>query len=162
MKCTIIVAHDPNLVIGKDGSLPWHYSEDLKFFKRTTMGAPLLMGRVVFEELNEKPLPGRENVVLSRSKSYDHVKTFGSIDDALEYLSDREEVFVIGGGEIYKQMIDVVDELVVTEINKEYEGDTFLIDYRKDIGTVWEEVWREEHEEFSFVKYQRISGSPFM
>ena len=159
MKLTIIVAHDPNLVIGKDGSLPWHYSEDLKFFKRTTMGAPLLMGRVVFEELNEKPLPGRENVVLSRSKSYDHVKTFGSIDDALEYLSDRDEVFVIGGGEIYKQMIDIVDELVVTEIKKEYEGDTFLIDYRKDIGTVWEEVWREEHEEFSFVKYKRISGS---
>jgi len=162
MKCTIIVAHDPNLVIGKDGSLPWHYSEDLKFFKRTTMGAPLLMGRVVFEELNEKPLPGRENVVLSRSKSYDHVKTFGSIDEALEYLSDREEVFVIGGGEIYKQLIDRVDELVVTEIKKEYEGDTFLIDYRKDIGTVWEEVWREEHEEFAFVRYKRISGSPFM
>ena len=155
MKCTIIVAHDPNLVIGKDGSLPWHYSEDLKFFKRTTMGAPLLMGRVVFEELNEKPLPGRENVVLSRSKSYDHVKTFRSIDDALKYLSDREEVFVIGGGEIYKQMIEIVDELVVTEIKKEYEGDTFLIDYRKDIGTVWEEVWREEHEEFSFVRYRR-------
>ncbi len=159
MKLIIIVAHDPNLVIGKDGSLPWHYSEDLKFFKRTTMGAPLLMGRVVFEELNEKPLPGRENVVLSRSKSYDHVKTFGSIDDALEYLSDRDEVFVIGGGEIYRQMIDIVDELVVTEIKKEYEGDTFLVDYREDIGTVWEEVWREDHEEFSFVKYKRSPGS---
>lgn len=161
MKLTIIVAHDPNLVIGKDGSLPWYYSEDLKFFKRTTMGAPLLMGRVVFEELNEKPLPGRENVVLSRSKSYDHVKTFETIDDALQYLSVREEVFVIGGGEIYKQMIDSVDELVVTEIKKEYEGDTFLIDYRKDIGTVWGEVWREDHEEFSFVKYKRISGSSY-
>lgn len=159
MKLIIIVAHDPNLVIGKDGSLPWHYSEDLKFFKRTTMGAPLLMGRVVFEELNEKPLPGRENVVLSRSKNYDHVKTFGSIEDALVYLSDREEVYVIGGGEIYKQMIDIADELVITEIKKEYQGDTYLVDYRKDIGTVWEEVWREDHEEFSFVKYKRVSDS---
>ena len=161
MKLIIIVAHDPNLVIGKDGSLPWHYSEDLKFFKRTTMGAPLLMGRVVFEELNEKPLPGRESVVLSRSKSYDHVESFGSIDDALEYLSDRDEVFVIGGGEIYKQMIELADELVITEIKNEYEGDTFLVDYREDIGTVWEEVWREEHEEFSFVKYQRISDPSY-
>lgn len=159
MKLIMIVAHDPNLVIGKDGSLPWHYSEDLKFFKRTTMGAPLLMGRVVFEELHEKPLPGRESVVLSRSKSYDHVKTFGSIEDALDYLNDRDEVFVIGGGEIYKQMTGIADELVITEIKKEYEGDTFLIDYRKDIGTVWEEVWREEHEEFSFVRYERVSGS---
>lgn len=155
MKLIIIVAHDPNLVIGKDGSLPWHYSEDLKFFKRTTMGAPLLMGRVVFEELNEKPLPGRENVVLSRSKSYDHVKTFESIGDALNYLSDWDDVFVIGGGEIYKQMIDIVDELVITEIKKEYEGDTYLVDYREDIGTVWKEVWREEYEEFSFVRYER-------
>lgn len=159
MKLIMIVAHDPNLVIGKDGSLPWHYSEDLKFFKRTTMGAPLLMGRVVFEELHEKPLPGRESVVLSRSKSYDHVKTFGSIEDALDYLNDRDEVFVIGGGEIYKQMTGIADELVITEIKKEYDGDTFLIDYRKDIGTVWEEVWREEHEEFSFVRYERVSGS---
>jgi dihydrofolate reductase len=97
MKLSIIVAHDPNLVIGKDGELPWHFSEDLKFFKKTTMGAPILMGRGVFEELNEKPLPGRENVVLSRSKSYDHVPTFKSIDEALEYLSDREQVFIIGG-----------------------------------------------------------------
>lgn len=161
MKLIIIVAHDPNLVIGKDGSLPWHYSEDLKFFKRTTMGAPLLMGRVVFEELNERPLPGRESVVLSRSKSYDHVKTFSEIEGALEYLSDRDEVYVIGGGEIYKQMIDIADELVITEIKKEYEGDTFLVDYREDIGTVWEEVWREEHEEFVFVMYQRISDPSY-
>ena len=79
MKLIIIAAHDPNLVIGKDGSLPWRYKEDLKFFKNTTMGYPLLMGRIVFEELNEKPLPGREAFVLSRSKSYDHVQTFESI-----------------------------------------------------------------------------------
>ncbi len=60
MKLILIAAHDPNLIIGKDGDLPWHYPKDLKFFKKTTMGCPILMGRVVFEELNEKPLPGRE------------------------------------------------------------------------------------------------------
>ena len=155
----IIVAHDPNLVIGKDGSLPWHYSEDLKFFKKTTMGSPLLMGRVVFEELDEKPLPGRKNIVLSRSKKYDHVESFESIEEALKYLSGYQKVFVIGGGEIYKQMIDRSDELIITEIKKEYEGDTYLVDYRKDIGTKWEEIWREEHEDFAFVRYKRISTS---
>ena len=76
MKLIIIAAHDPNLVIGKNGSLPWHYKEDLQFFKKTTMGYPLLMGRIVFEELNEKPLPGRVKLCFIRSKSYSHVTTF--------------------------------------------------------------------------------------
>lgn len=153
----IIVAHDPNLVIGKDGGLPWHYSEDLKFFKKVTMGAPILMGRIVFEELNEKPLPGRENVVLSRSKQYDHVKSFDSIERALEYLGDREKIFVIGGAQIYKQLIGRADELIITEIKKEFEGDTYLVDYRKDIGTVWKEIWREDHADFAFVRYSRMN-----
>jgi len=156
MKLILIAAHDPNLVIGKDGDLPWHYSEDLKFFKRTTMGCPLLMGRVVFEELNEKPLPGRENVVLSRSKKYDHVPTFSAIDDALNYLGDHDKIFVIGGGKIYEQMIGLADQLIITEIREEYEGDTIFPEYRNDIDSVWRETWRESHEEFDFVKYERI------
>lgn len=156
MKLILIAAHDPNLVIGKDGELPWHYSEDLKFFKKTTMGSPLLMGRVVFEELNEKPLPGRENVVLSRSKNYGHVPTFTSIDDALKYLSDQNKVFVIGGGKIYEQMIPRADQLIITEIKNQYEGDTTFPEYRDDIGQVWKETWRESHEKFDFVKYERV------
>lgn len=155
MILSLIAAHDPNLVIGKNGELPWHYSEDLKFFKRTTMDHPLLMGRVVFEELGEKPLPGRENIVLSKTRNYDHVKTFSSIGAALEDLKDRERVFVIGGGKIYEQTLNMADELVITEIKKEYTGDTFFPEYRQDIGRVWKEVWREDHEEFSFVRYER-------
>ncbi|MCG2589499.1 dihydrofolate reductase [Rhodohalobacter sulfatireducens] len=156
MKLSIIVAHDPNLVIGKDGELPWHFSEDLKFFKKTTMGSPMLMGRGVFEELNEKPLPGRENVVLSRSKNYEHVPTFSSIDKALDYLSDQEQVFIIGGGEIYRQTIDQVDELIITQVKTKHEGDTYFPEYRDEICETWKETWREDHEEFSFVKYQRV------
>lgn len=156
MRLSIIVAHDPNLVIGKDGELPWHFSEDLKFFKKTTMGSPIMMGRGVFEELNEKPLPGRENVVLSRSKSYDHVPTFKSIDKALNYLNDQEQVFVIGGGEVYRQTLDMVDELIITQIKKKYEGDTYFPEYRDNIGDVWKEVWKEDHDKFSFIKYSRI------
>ncbi len=153
MRLIIIAAHDPNLVIGKDGSLPWHYSEDLKFFKKTTMGSPLLMGRGVFEELNEKPLSGRRNVVLSRSKNYGHVATFSSIEDAIQYLSEDDKVFIIGGGEIYRQTMDLADELVITEIKEEYEGDTYFPEYRDEIGTTWEEVWREDHDSLSFVRY---------
>lgn len=158
MRLIIIAAHDPNLVIGKDGSLPWHYSEDLKFFKKTTMGSPLLMGRGVFEELNEKPLPGRRNVVLSRSKNYGHVATFSSIEDAIQYLSEDDKVFIIGGGEIYRQTMDLADELVITEIKEQYEGDTFFPEYRDEIGTTWEEVWREDHDFLSFVRYIKMKN----
>lgn len=156
MKLVFVVAHDPDLVIGKDGGLPWHYPEDLKFFKRTTMGHPMLMGRGVFESIGEEPLPGREHVVLSRTRSYDHVPTFPSIKEALEYLSDEELVFVIGGGEIYRQLLPQADRLVITEIHKRYDGDTWFPEYRDQIGTVWKEVEREDHEDLSFVVYDRI------
>lgn len=156
MTLAIIVAHDPNLVIGKGGELPWHYSEDLKYFKRTTMGHPLLMGRTVFEELNEKPLPGRENIVLSRSRSYDHVPTFSSIDDALEYLSNEELVFCIGGGKVYEQILPQANKLFVTEIHETYKGDTFFPEYRGEIGSTWKEIKRDDRAALSFVVYGRI------
>jgi len=157
MTLAAIVAHDPNLVIGKDGDLPWHYSEDLKYFKRTTMGHPLIMGRIVFEELNENPLPGRENIVLSRTKNYDHVPTFSSFDDALKHVANEEIVFLIGGGEVYRQFLDQVEKLLVTEIHESFEGDTYFPEYRNDIGSVWKEVQRDDHDELSFVVYDRIS-----
>lgn len=158
MTLALIVAHDPDLVIGKDGTLPWHYPEDLKYFKRTTMGHPLLMGRGVFEELDEKPLPGRENIVLSRSRTYDHVPTFSSINEALDYLRLADMVFVIGGGEIYNQTLSKADKLFVTEIHETFEGDTYFPEYRNDIGSVWKEVKREDHPNLSFVVYERISS----
>lgn len=157
MKLILIAAHDPNLVIGKEGSLPWHYKEDLKFFKKTTMDHSIVMGRIVFEELNEKPLPGRRNVVLSTSKNYDHVETFSSIDSALNALKDEKKIFIIGGGEIYRQTIEKADKLIITEIKQEHEGDTFFPDYRDDIGKIWKEVSREDHIDFAFVEYERMN-----
>lgn len=157
MKKIIIAAHDPNLVIGKDGGLPWHYPEDLKFFKKTTLGHPLLMGRVVFEELNEKPLPGRESFVLSKSKNYSHVPTFDSISKAFEKLKDYEKVFIIGGGEVYRQTIDRADQLIITKIHKCFEGDTWFPEYRDKIGKVWKEISRDERDKFTILKYDRIS-----
>lgn len=156
MTLALIAAHDSNLVIGNNGDLPWHYPEDLKYFKRTTLGHPVLMGRGVFESIDEQPLPGRENIVLSRSRSYDEVPTFSSIDDALEYLSDEEIVFCIGGGEIYKQLLPEADKLFITEIHESYEGDTYFPEYRDEIGSVWKEIKREDHPGLSFVVYERL------
>ncbi len=156
MKLAAIVAHDPNLVIGRGGGLPWHYPEDLKHFKDTTVGHSLLMGRGVFESMGEKPLPDRENIVLSRSRNYESVPTFSSIEKALDYLKDEELVFIIGGGEIYSQMMDKTDKLYVTEIQKSYEGDTYFPEYRNEIGSKWREIKREDKKELSFVMYERM------
>ncbi len=154
MILTIVVAHDPNLVIGKDGGLPWHYPEDLKHFKETTIGGTMIMGRGVFEELNEIPLPGRKNIVLSRFKTYYNVDTYTSLEEALTVL-DEEEVFIIGGGVLYKKAIKKADKMIVTQIKKEYEGDTFFPEYRDDIGKTWIETNRRETEKLIFLEYER-------
>lgn len=155
MKLKLIAAHDPNLVIGKDGGLPWHYPEDLKFFKKNTMDSPIIMGRGVFEELNQIPLPGRKNIVLSTTRSYENVDTFDSLEKALDVVKDEDEVFIIGGGELYRQTIELADELIITEIHKNYDGDTFFPEYRDQIGSDWREVSREDGDELSFVIYER-------
>lgn len=155
MIINLIAAHDPNLVIGKDGGLPWHYPEDLKFFKKTTMGGIIIMGRGVFEELNEIPLPGRRNVVLSTSKTYENVDSYKSLEEALDSV-EKEEVYIIGGGILYRQTIDKADRLIITEIHSEYEGDIFFPEYRNMIGKIWKEVRREDKDDLSFVIYERI------
>lgn len=153
---TIVAAHDPNLVIGKEGGLPWRYPEDLKHFKRTTLDHTIIMGRGVFEELNEIPLPGRKNVVLSTTKNYDKVDTYSSLESALDACkSSEEEVFIIGGGVLYRDALDIADKMIITEIHNEYDGDTFFPEYRDDIGSHWIEGEREDHEELSFVTYYR-------
>lgn len=152
MKLHLIAAHDKNLVIGNQGKLPWRLPEDLKHFKATTMGHPILMGRGVFEELGEKPLPGRRNVVLSQ-KSWDNVESYSSIKDALHALSSEEVVFLIGGGQIYSQMIDLCDKMFITEVHRTYNGDVFFPEYRYEIGSKWIETSRVDYPSFSFVEY---------
>jgi dihydrofolate reductase len=159
MKLALIAAHDPNLVIGLNGELPWYYKKDLQYFKDTTMGRPVLMGRGVFEEIGEKKLPGRRNIVLTKTKSYPDrdVEVFRSIEKAIDHLKSEDLVFVIGGGEIYKQTLPIADLLYITEIHNEYDGDTFFPEYRDKIGSEWIEIWRENHDEFSFIRYEKSS-----
>lgn len=123
---SVIVAMSKNRVIGKDNKMPWHLPADLAYFKRTTMGHTVLMGRKTFESMG-RPLPGRKNVILTRQKDYhpEGCTVFHSIDEALSAFTG-ENLFVIGGAEIIKEFLPVVDRLYLTLIDEEFEGDTFL------------------------------------
>ena len=124
---SVIVAVAKNGVIGCRGGMPWHISEDLRYFKRVTTGHPVVMGRRTFESLG-RPLPGRTNVVVTRNPSWsaEGVRVADSIDRAVAMFPPDEEVFVIGGGEIYRQAMPLADKLYLTRIDAAFEGDTFL------------------------------------
>lgn len=125
-----IVAISKNFAIGRDGKLPWHYSADLKFFKRTTLGNAVVMGSTTWRSIG-KPLPERENIVLSRSKTIEvpeGVTLLSSVDEVREFDEhDGRDVFIIGGASVYSAFADVTDRWIVTEIPETIEdADTFL------------------------------------
>jgi len=153
VKIALIAAVSRNRVIGKDGKLPWHISEDLKRFKRLTTGHAVLMGRTTFESLG-KPLPDRRNVVLT-SRPIPGVETYRSIDDALKALNDEERVFVIGGGKIFAQLIERADELYLTLIDHDVEGDTFFPPYEHLLGTRFTLVRSTPANGYMFADYAR-------
>lgn len=157
MIISMIAAHDPGLVIGKQGTLPWHIPEDLAHFKERTTGHIIVMGRKVFEELGEKPLPKRRNIVLSRTCSYSNVETFNSKESLFQAIKGEEKIFIIGGEQIYHEFYDECNRLEITEIKKRYQGDTFFPEYRPDIGRVWKEISRVDKDNLSFVDYIRSS-----
>ncbi|HAC14455.1 MAG TPA: dihydrofolate reductase [Bacteroidetes bacterium] len=159
MRLHLIAAHDENLVIGHKGKLPWHISDDLKHFKKITMGSPILMGRGVFEEIGQKPLPGRRNVVLS-SKKWDEVESYGDIESALDALKEEDIVYVIGGGQIYRQLIDKCEKMYITEVDGQHEGDVFFPDYKLDLDADWIEISRNTYSGYAFVEYMRINNLP--
>ncbi len=156
MVISMIAAHDPDLVIGRDGKLPWHIPEDLAHFKSRTKNHPVIMGRGVFEELGEKPLPNRRNIVLSRSKTYGHVEVCRSEEEVLRLLNDEEKIYIIGGEQIYRMFYAVCTRLEITVVHEHYNGDTFFPEYRNDIGKLWKEVFRQDENGLSFVDYERI------
>ncbi len=127
MKISIIVAQSQNRVIGKDNKLPWHLPADLKHFKSVTMGKPIVMGRKTFESIG-RPLPGRLNVVISRQTDLyiPGCDVFNSIDQALEALQSESEIMVVGGANLYKQLLDKSDCIYRTVVETEVEGDVFF------------------------------------
>lgn len=153
MTLAIIAAIGKNRVIGRAGKLPWHISDDLKRFKRLTMGNTVLMGRKTFESLG-KPLPGRRNVVVT-SRTMPGIETYASLDAALAALADQGRVFVIGGAQIYAQVLEQADELYLTFVDGEYEGDVFFPPYEHLLGTTYELVREEQHPGYTFADYRR-------
>jgi len=158
---SIIVAVAKNRVIGKDNQLIWHLPKDLQFFKKTTDGHIIVMGRNTLESLPFK-LPNRTHWVVTRNPDYhppyEGVEVFHSVEDVQEAAKDKH-VYIIGGAQIYKQFINIVDELLVTEIDQEFEGDvTFpVIDSSKfeKIASVEGEVDAKHPWPFAFVTYRR-------
>jgi dihydrofolate reductase len=126
-RLTIVVARARNGVIGQGNALPWHLPEDLRHFKATTLGHPVLMGRRTFESIG-RPLPGRRNIVITRNPDWSHdgCERAGSIDEAVRLCAGSPEAFVIGGAQVYADALPQVDALVVTEVDAEPQGDAFF------------------------------------
>ena len=133
-----IAAMAKNRVIGKDGGLPWHLPCDLQFFKQTTMGHPVLMGRRTFESIVErlgKPLPGRRNIVLSRTMAArPDVDVIRSLDDLPQLTGLISPVFLIGGAQLYRELLPQCDELLLTCIETSYEGDAWFPEFEENFA----------------------------
>ena len=142
MIVSIIVATSLNHAIGKDNQLLWYLPADLKFFKTTTMGCPVVMGRKTFQSIG-RTLPGRKNVVINRDKNFNSdILVVGSLDEALVKLHAENEVFIIGGGEIYNQSIDSVDNIYITLVNTIIDADVYFSEIDK---SKFDLVWEEKH-----------------
>jgi dihydrofolate reductase len=159
MKIALIAAHDDHHLIGKDGDLPWHIPSDLAHFMRHTRGSTLVMGRKTWESIGSKPLKDRENIVISRTGSWDNVTVYPSLVMALDQLKNREIVYIGGGSQLYAEALPIADQLVITLVHGSFTGDTFFPDYRNDIGRVWKETDRQDFETHSFIWYDRIRPS---
>ena len=165
MLISLIVAHSSNRVIGIDGQLPWHIPDDLKYFKAITMGKPIIMGRKTFDSIG-KPLPGRLNIIITKNTdlTIEECVVVNNLDAAIteakNYFktqdTDQEEIFIIGGAQIFKQSMKFVNKIYITEVHADYAGDVFF-DELSDND--WIEVSRDLHDSendkipFSFVTY---------
>jgi dihydrofolate reductase len=153
LKLIAIAAVSLNRVIGRGGEVPWDIPQDLRRFMKLTSGHTVLMGRKSFESLG-KPLPNRRNVVLS-SRPINGVETYPTVDAALRALQDNEKVFVIGGGEIFAIMLNSVDEIQLTLVERVVEGDTYFPPYEELVASEFRLVSEERHEGFRYLDYER-------
>lgn len=165
---TAVVAMAENNCIGKGGALPWHIPEDLKFFKRVTRGKPVIMGRKTFESILEvlgKPLPNRDNIIVSRSLSasaYNDVHVTATMDDAIALAKqkvaeqDIDDIIIGGGAQIYELALPLTDIIYLTRVYRTVDGDTFFPELAE---SEWREDWREDHTDndppFSFTRLVR-------
>lgn len=164
MKKIIIAAKSRNNVIGKGNDLAWHLPADLKFFKEKTKGHYVIMGRKTFESIGSKPLPQRPTIIITNNPDFkaENCWVINSINGAFEIAKNekQDDVFILGGAHIYKQTIDLADQMFITEIHTQITGDSYFPEINEDR---WVEVSREEHKadeknkfDFAFVEYKSI------
>jgi len=160
----LIVAQSLNRVIGVNNTLPWHLPEDLKYFKATTMGKPIIMGRKTYDSIG-RPLPGRTNIVVTRQADWlaDGVKVVRTLEDALAVASAEEpaEIMVIGGAQIYELMLPVADRVYLTQVYSEIEGDAW---FPAMSASQWQQVSSQQPEKrhdpaYAFLCFERIAAA---
>lgn len=163
MKISLVAAMARNGVIGRDNAMPWRLPEDLKHFKDATLGAPVVMGRLTWDSLPARfrPLPGRRNVVITRNPDWhaEGAEVAHSLDEALQRLAGADTVYVVGGAQLYAQALERADELLLTEIARDFAGDTRFPDFDR---SRFVEVARETRRaappndfDFAWVTYRR-------
>lgn len=160
MRINMIFARAANGVIGNNNTMPWHLPEDMAHFKRLTQGWPVIMGRKTWDSLPPRfrPLPGRTNIVITRQPDWKEngAEPAASLADALKICARSEEVWIIGGAQIYAQAEPLADRIEVTEIAQDFEGDAFA----PTLGSEWIEAAREDHIssnglKFTFITYDK-------
>lgn len=161
---SFLVAMDEHRVIGSNNQIPWHIPEDLKYFKRVTMGHPVVMGRKTHESIG-KALPGRQNIVITRQQNYqsDGCLVFHSVQEFLEFCRGRnDEIFVIGGEEIFKEMFAYADRLYITQILALFSGDRFFPKFDESgwmlVSSVKGNPDGKNAYDYDFKIYERISS----
>lgn len=165
---SLIVARTRNGVIGRNNTMPWHLPEDLRYFKRVTLGKPVIMGRNTWESLG-KPLPGRDNIVITRNSSYsaEGAHIANTLNDAINLATslasekNSDEIMIIGGAQIYREALPLVQRAYITEIDADIDGDAFF----PPLEGKWHEISRESHapceknpHPYSFTVFARASA----
>ena len=157
MKIVAIAAMDINRVIGRDNQIPWHYPADMKHFVRTTKGHPVVAGRKTYESFKVRPLPGRLNLILTRNPDYtsdEGVVVCQTLDQAVATAkqSGAEKLFILGGAEIYELSLPMTDEMILTHLPIEVEGDAYFPAWKEG---EWEVVEEKKEEDLVFATYRR-------
>ena len=156
MEIIIIAAMAENRIIGRNNTLPWSLKEDMARFKELTAGWPCIMGRKTWESLPKRPLPGRPNIVISRSlpaPDASEAVAFPSLQEAVRHCAKYEKIFICGGASIYREALTIADKIELTLIHKRYEGDVFFPEIEPSL---WIITNTADHDGFSFISYGRI------
>ena len=159
---SIIAAIGKNHELGKNNELLWHISDDLRRFKKITSGHPVIMGRKTFDSIHNKPLPNRRNIIVTNSSDYSYpgIEIVHSVEEALNKIGDRDEVFILGGASIYRQFLPIAHKMFLTLVDKKYEADTYFPRYDKNEWETIEQINITDDVQagvnYSFLTLQRI------